>query len=146
MRAVLKRTANTLVTLMPKKPPRDWTWKRLTEPAGKKRPLNYRKPDFMLNAHGQTVRFHAPHPIVPAIERFMAFVRSVACADDAEDDCWQWIGGDTFRIDELTVTTPQRFIYQEATGEKLKANESLFQLCQTPGCVRPSHREKKRVK
>jgi hypothetical protein len=73
--------------------------------------MSYRKPDFMLNAKGQTVRFHVPHPIVPAVERFMALVRSVACADDAEDDCWQWIGGDTFRVDDLTVTTPQRFIY-----------------------------------
>ena len=131
---------------MPKKPPRDWAWKRLTESASEKRPMSYRKPDFMLNAQGQTVRFHVPHPIVPAVERFMALVRSVACADDAEEDCWQWIGGDTFRVDDLTVTTPQRFIYQEATGEKLKDNESLYPTCQTPRCVRPSHREKKRVK
>lgn len=47
---------------MPKKPSRDWAWKRLREAAGEKRPPNYRKPDYMLNAHGQTVRFHVPHP------------------------------------------------------------------------------------
>jgi hypothetical protein len=114
IRAVLKRAAKATVTLMPKKPPRDWAWKRLLEAASpKQRTLNYRRPDYMTNAHGQTVRYHAPHPVTPATERFMALVRIVPNADDL--DCWQWHGGDTFRVDEQTVTTPQRFIWREAT-------------------------------
>ena len=101
----------------------------------------------MLNAQSQTVWFHAPHPITPAIERFMALVRSAASANAADGDCWQWIGADTFRVDDLIVTTPERFIYQEATGEELHPDEALFQLCQRPRCAGPSSpREKARQK
>jgi hypothetical protein len=105
--------------------------------------LNYRRPDFMTNAQGLTVRFHVPYPITPAAERFMEHVRKIEIDDD---ECWQWTGGETFRVDEVKVTTPARFIYQEATGEKLRRGEELRQVCKTPRCVRPAHREKKPVK
>jgi hypothetical protein len=124
---------------------RDWAWKRLKDTAGEKdRPANYRRPDYMINAQGRTVRFHVPHAIVPAAERFMAFVEIVPGTDDL--DCWQWFGGDTFRVDDKIVTTPARFIWRETTGETLGDGEALYQICKTPWCVRPAHREKRRVK
>lgn len=125
-----------------KKPARDWAWKRLTAPAGPKQPMNYRRPDYMLNAQGQTVRFHAPHPITPAIDRLLGMIRKVEIAGD---ECWI-VDAETFRVDELTVTTPARFLYQETTGEKLRRGESLRQTCKTPRCARPAHREKRPVK
>lgn len=73
----------------------------------------------------------------------MEMVRKIEIADD---ECWQWIGGETFRVDEVKITTPARFIYQEATGEKLRRGEKLRQTCKTASCVRPAHREKMPVK
>jgi hypothetical protein len=105
--------------------------------------LSYRRPDFMTNAQGLTVRFHVPYPVTEAAERFMKKVRKVELDDE---ECWQWTGGETFRVDEVKVTTPARFIYQEATGEKLKRGEEVRQICKTPRCVRPAHREKTPVK
>src|SRR6266511_3783248 len=87
-------------------------------------------------------RFHVPHPILPAIERFRALVEVIEITDD---DCWQWLGGDTFRVDDLIVTTPQRLIYQEATGEKLSDCEAMYQTCKTPTCFPHAHRETKTV-
>lgn len=107
----------------------------------------YREPDFMTNARGQLVRYHAPHPIRPAVERFMDMVNKIEIEIEIDDDeCWQWTGGATFRVDDVKITTPARFIYQEATGEKLKRGEELRQTCKTPRCVRPFHREKRPVK
>src|SRR5262245_47477081 len=120
------------------KPKRDWAWKRLLGSAApQQRTLNYRRPDFMTNAQGMTVRFHVPYPITPAAERFMGHVRKIEIEGE---ECWQWSGGDTFRVDEVKVTTPARFIYQEATGERLKRGEELRQVCKTPRYVRPAHR------
>jgi hypothetical protein len=128
---------------MTKKPARDWAWKRLLEAAPpKERTLNYRRPDYMKNDQGQTVRFHVPHPVTPAIDRFFALIRKVEISDD---ECWV-ADGDTFRVDDLTVTTPARFIWQEVMGEKLKRGDALRQICKTPRCCRPAHREKRRVK
>lgn len=128
---------------MTKKPVRDWAWKRLLEGASpKQRMLNYRRPDFMTNAQGRTVRFHVPHKIIPAIDRFFALVRKVEVEDD---ECWI-VDGNTFRVDDLRITTPARFVWQEVTGEKLKRSDVLRQMCKTPHCVRPAHREKKRLK
>jgi hypothetical protein len=125
------------------KPKRDWAWKRLTQAAGeKKRPLNYRKPDYMINGDGRTVRFHVPHPITPAIERLLTMIRKVEIDGD---ECWV-VEGKTFRVDEEMVTTPARFMYQEATGEKLRPGDALRQTCKTPRFVRPAHREKRPVK
>lgn len=51
------------------KPKRDWAWKRLLGSATpKQRMLSYRRPDFMQNAQGLTVRFHVPYPIMPAAD------------------------------------------------------------------------------
>jgi hypothetical protein len=129
---------------MPRTSPYNWAWKRLLGAATpNQRRLNYRRPDFMQNAQGMTVRFHAPHPITPAAGRFMEKVRKIEI--DGEE-CWRWTGGETFRVDDDTVTTPARFIYQEATGEKLRRGDKLRQTCKTPRCIRPAHREKMPVK
>lgn len=70
---------------------------------------------------------------MPAIERFLAMVRKIEIDGD---ECWI-VEAETFRVDEFTVTTPARFIYQEATGEKLQRSDALRQTCKTPRCARP---------
>lgn len=113
---------------------RNWMWRRLAEgPTKERRPTNYRRPDFMLNKHGQTVRQHCPHPTTPAIERFVALTERRLVGDDY---CVVWKGGDTFRVDDETVTTPARFYWKIVTGEKLKETEALYRACKTPRCVK----------
>lgn len=117
---------------------RDWAWRRLLENApAKERMLNYRRPDFMQNARGQTVRYHAPHPTTPALDRFFKMTNRVRV--DGEE-CIVWTGGDTFRVDDDTVTTPARFYWEEMKGEKLNANDVLRRGCKTPRCV--NHKKK----
>jgi hypothetical protein len=115
---------------------RDWAWRRLLGvPAdgSAPKPLNYRRPDFMTNARGQTVRYHAPHPTTPALDRFFALTKRVRV--DGEE-CIVWTGGDTFRVDDDTVTTPARFYWEEMKGEKLNASDVLRRGCKTPRCVK----------
>lgn len=115
-------------------------WRRLEEgEARKPRPTNYRRPDFMLNKQGRIVRQHCPHPTTPADDRFFMMIEYVSLGDD--DPCVVWEGGDTFRVDEKTITTPARFYWEWRTGEKLKRTEALYQTCKTPRCVK--HRVKK---
>lgn len=115
-------------------------WRRLAEgPAQAPRPRrlpNYRRPDFMENAQGQTVRQHAPHPTTPAIDRFIAMTERLLVGDDL---CVVWRGGDTFRVDDDTVTTPARFYWEALLGEKLGPHEVLYRACKTPHCVK--HKE-----
>ena len=87
----------------------------------------------MTNSQGRTVRYHAPHPTTPARERFDAMTESVLIGDDC---CIVWRGGETFRVDEETVTTPARFYWELMTGEKLKDHEVLRRACNTPRCVK----------
>lgn len=118
----------------------NWTWRRLEEGEGsrKPRPTNYRQPDYMVNAQGRTVRAHAPHPTIAPSRRFFSMCKHVEIREG--DPCLVWLGGDTFRVDEETVTTPARF-YWEAMVGKLKPTESLYRTCKTPRCVR--HKEKR---
>jgi hypothetical protein len=121
------------------KPKRDWAWRRLLENApAKERTLNYRRPDFMTNKHGATVRYHAPHPTTPALDRFFKLTKRVKV--DGEE-CVVWIGGDTFRVDDDTVTTPARFYWEEMKGEKLGENDKLRRGCYTPRCVKHKRRQ-----
>jgi len=116
------------------KPKRDWMWKRLLESAPpQQRAMNYRRPDFMTNAHGRTVRYHAPHPMKPAIDRFFALTERV---DVDGEYCIVWRGGDTFRVDDDTVTTPARFYWEAMGKEKLGENDKLRRGCHTPRCVK----------
>jgi len=117
---------------MPTKLARDWAWRRLLSvPAdsSKPKPLNYRRPDFMQNKHGETVRFHAPHPVKAAIDRFFKLTKRV-------ENCVVWQGGDTFRVDDDTVTTPARFYWETMKGEKLGEKDKLRRGCKTPRCVK----------
>jgi hypothetical protein len=113
----------------------DWTWRRLEGTTGEKvkRPTNYRKPDYMINAQDQTVRQHFPHPIKPAIERFVELTERRVVGDDT---CIVWLGGETFRVDDFTVTTPARFYWETMLGEKLRDDEALYRACKTPRCVK----------
>lgn len=113
----------------------NWMWRRLSEGTGarKPRPTNYRQPDFMLNKQGQTVRFHVPHPTTPAIERFVAMTERRLVGDDY---CVIWKGGDTFRVDDETVTTPARFYWEMVQGERLNPADVLYRDCKTPRCVK----------
>ena len=125
---------------MPKRK-RDWTWRRLLGvPAdgGAPKPLNYRRPDFMTNKHGETVRFHAPHPVKAALDRFFKMTKRVNV--DGED-CIVWTGGDTFRVDDDTVTTPARFYWEAMKGEKLGEKDKLRRGCYTPRCVKHKRRQ-----
>lgn len=125
------------------KPKRDWMWKRLanqaTAPDRKPRPVNYRRPDFMTNKHGQTVRQHVPHPITPALERFTALTERRIVGDDT---CVIWLGGDKFRVDDDTLASPARFYWEALLGEKLRDDEALYRACKTPRCVK--HKVKRR--
>jgi len=120
------------------KPARDWAWRRLLSvPADGKtpKPLNYRRPDFMTNKRGETVRFHAPHPTKAPMRRFFAMCEAWA-ADKKSDPCLVWKGGDTFRVDDDTVTTPARFYWEVYKGEKLEDGDKLRRDCKTPRCVK----------
>ena len=117
---------------------RDWAWRRLAESgAGQPRAANWRKPDLMLNKRNQIVRQHVPHPTTPALDRFFKLAKRVRIGDDV---CIVWQGGDTFRVDDDTVTTPARFYWEEMKGEKLGANDVLRRNCKTPRCVK--HKKK----
>lgn len=60
--------------------------------------------------------------------------------DGGEDqNCIRFTGGDTFRVDDSTVTTPRRFIYEYLTGETLPDNVRLRMTCKTDKCIRLSH-------
>jgi hypothetical protein len=121
----------------------DWMWRRLAEGppgAGKpQRPTNYRRPDLMENARGQLVRQHAPHPVTPAIDRFVAMTERRVVGDDT---CVIWKGGDKFRVDECTLASPARVYWEMMLGEKLAENEVLYRACKTPCCVK--HKVKRR--
>jgi hypothetical protein len=120
---------------------RDWIWKRLANRSIVRLRPGAPRPALMFNKHGRLVRFHAPHAITPAIERFASKVLKIMIGDD---ECWLWFGATTFRVDDDNVTTPQRFAYQEVTGEVLTRTDLLIRTCGTPGCCRPLHRERRR--
>lgn len=116
-------------------------WRRLEEGEArerKPRPTNYRRPDFMVNKQGRTVRQHAPHPTTSAHERFVALTERVEVGDDT---CIVWQGGDTFYVDDGRRTTPARFYWEIMLGERLGAHEALYRTCKTPRCVK--HKEKR---
>lgn len=119
----------------------NWAWRRLAEAgeAGTPRPTNYRRPDFMVNAQGRTVRHHVPHPTTPALDRFFALTKQVENYKD--DICIVWTGGDTFRVDDDTVTTPARFYWEAMKGEKLGDKDVLRRNCKTPRCVKHKKRQ-----
>ena len=94
-------------------------------------------PDLMLNNHGDLVRVHIPHARTDAAERFAALVQEIDCGLDLP--CLVFQGGDTFRVDEQTVTTPRRFAYELVTGERLPKGKKLKMICTTPNCCRWSH-------
>lgn len=118
---------------------RDWAWRRLAERGGPPQPTNYRRPDYIVNAQGRTVRNHAPHPTTPALDRFFALTKQVENYEG--NPCVVWTGGDTFRVDDNTVTTPARFYWETMKGEKLTDNDVLRRDCKTPRCVK--HKEKR---
>lgn len=121
----------------------NWMWRRLEEREAsaqrRARVTNWRRPDFMTNAHGQTVRAHVPHPTTPAVERFLAMTERRLVGDDY---CIVWKGGDTFKVDAEAniVAVPARFYWEMVTGEKLKEGEVLRRACKTPRCIK--HKKK----
>jgi hypothetical protein len=83
----------------------------------------------MVNKQGRTVRQHSPHPVKAALDRFFAHTKRV-------EDCIVWCGGDTFRVDDDTVTTPARFYWEQMKGQKLEDGDKLRRNCKTPRCVK----------
>lgn len=116
---------------------RDWAWRRLAE-SGSAQQQPARRPDFIQNKEGRTVRQHVLHATKPAVDRFFAMLEKVRINGDI---CLVWRGGDTFRVDEKTVTTPARFYFESRTGEKLGDNETLRRGCRTPHCVKHKKRQ-----
>ena len=98
--------------------------------------MSWRRPDYLVNRHGQTVRFHCDYPRTDALERFMKLTKRVLTEDDY---CIVFTGGTRFRVDDETITTPARFIYQALMGEKLSEAVYLIRTCKTPRCCRLSH-------
>lgn len=118
----------------------NWMWRRLTENAAEIQ--QRRRPAKPVELRGDPalrgVRQHCPHPTTPALERFLALTERVLVNDEY---CVVWRGGDTFRVDDDTITTPARFYWETLLGEKLGPNEALYRGCKTPRCVK--HKEKK---
>jgi hypothetical protein len=112
---------------------RDWTWRRLAEQGA----LQQRRPARPVELRGdpalRTVRQHVPHPVTPALERFVAMTERVLVADEY---CIVWKGGETFRVDDDTITTPARFYWEALVGEKLGPGEALYPDCKTVCCVK----------
>lgn len=116
---------------------KDWTWKTLLRKSSA-RLSGPEHPDTVLNRAGERVRYHAPHPITAAIDRFRRKIRLAPREDDL-GECWLWQGGDTFRVSVDLVTTPRRYIYEYSMGEELPANVVLFTFCRVGSCCRPGH-------
>lgn len=118
--------------------PRDWAWKKLLQKSSARLSV-VERPDLMFNRAGETVRYHAPHPITAAIDRFMRKVRMAPAAESDLGECWLWQGGDTFRVSLDLVTTPRRYIYEYSMGEELPESVVLFTFCRVGSCCRPGH-------
>lgn len=93
----------------------------------------YRKPDYIQNRFGQTVKAHVDYPRTDAAERFRKKTERVLIGDDY---CVVWRGGETFRIDDDKVTTPARYYYEAICGETLTKGVPLVQTCTTARCVK----------
>lgn len=116
---------------------RDWVWKRLEEKDAAAGSLPPERRGLVLNRHGDLVRYQAPREIVAAAERFAAMTKEVDTGLDLP--CLVFTGGDTFRVDDETVTTPRRFIYEYLMDEELPDTIRLRTYCRTPRCCRISH-------
>jgi hypothetical protein len=95
---------------------RDWMWRRLTEQGAAQQRRPARPVELRGDPTLRSVRQHVPHPTTSPLERFVAMTRRVLVGDDY---CVVWLGGDTFRVDDYTVTTPARFYWEALVGEKL---------------------------
>jgi hypothetical protein len=112
----------------------NWMWRRLAEQGTSAR--RTRVPwriEYQGDPTLRQPRQHISHSITPAVERFNAMTKEVAIGDDR---CLVWCGGETFRIDEATITTPARFYWEVVKGERLKDAETLRRTCKTPHCVK----------
>lgn len=89
------------------------------------------------NAAGYLVRHQKQRERRGAVERFCAMTEQVEAG--AETPCIVFTGGDTFRVDDYTVTTPIRFAYEMVMGEPPPQNKRFWMRCKTKGCVRLSH-------
>jgi hypothetical protein len=78
---------------------------------------------------------------MPPLDRFMSLVRKL---EVGEDECWIF-DADAFRVSDGLITTPARYIYEQAAGEKLVETDELFRTCKTSRCCRPSHQERRSI-
>ena len=83
------------------------------------------------------VRAQTPRHRTDAAARFLSLTEQRDAGEDLP--CIVFTGGDTFRVDDFTITTPMRFAYEMVTGEAPPANRRIRRKCKTPGCVRLSH-------
>ena len=92
----------------------------------------------LFGMNGRILRRQIPSNATPPLERFLALVRKV---EVDEDECWIF-DADAFRVSDDLIMTPARFIYEQASGERLGDTDELIRTCKTPRCCRPSHHER----
>mgnify|MGYP001769420438 CR=1 FL=1 len=83
------------------------------------------------------VRAQVQRQRTEAADRFLALTEQREAGEDLP--CIVFTGGETFRVDDVTITTPMRFAYEMITGEAPPENRRIRRKCKTPGCVRLSH-------
>src|SRR5262245_54838418 len=101
---------------------RDWMWRRLADQGAAQRQRQARHVELRGDPTLHAVRDHAPHPVTPALKRFIALTERGLLDNEY---CVIWKGGKTFRVDDFMVTTPARFYGETLLGEKLGADERL---------------------
>lgn len=114
---------------------RDWTWKKLQDGEPKYSRLDIR-PDTITNEQGIVVRYHAPHPVKPTIERFFDQIVEVEVNGET---CWQWQASEQFWVRGSIVISPWRYSYELLVGRKIPPGANFRWLCNTPRCVQPEH-------
>ena len=120
---------------MPKKPARDWCWKRLAansvEPSYATK--GYRKPEYKINARGMTVKETKDKDRRPAVERFFEHIEYVG-------KCWIYKQGeDQIWVNEKVIISPWKFSYEIHNSVLAPLHARFRRTCKTPKCCNPDH-------
>lgn len=118
----------------------NWMWRRLAAQSAPRRQRQARAVELRGDPTKRDVRDHTAYPTTPALDRFLALTERVLVGDDT---CVVWRGGETFRVDDDTVTTPARFYWQIVHGP-LSEDEILWKACKTASCVKHKRLVRKR--
>ncbi len=92
----------------------------------------YRRPDYIKNARGQTVKWTKPKARRPAVERFFDRL-------DYVGECWVYRGCEQFWINDYVVLSPWRFSYEIHSGSLAPKHARFIWWCGRPKCCNPEH-------